>query len=601
MLVSHPATESRPLYSPDGEKLAFVSTRTGVGDIYVLELKTGDLRRITFDDSRAGLDAWSADGKYLYFTSNRADVGSMNDIYKVPATGGTPVAVTAERYTDESQAAVNPANGSVAFVRGSMAYQQWWRKGHAHIDETRLAVVNGGAYQTVLDNQAKNLWPMWAPSGKELYLVSDKSGAENLWSMALGAAPKQITKFTDGRVLGASISRDGKAIVFERDFRIWKLDVDSGKAAPVEISLRGTPAGAAVSHLTLTQGFNELALSPDGKKIAFVAHGEVFAASAKDGGAAERLTTSAADETDISWSPDGKQVLYVSDRGGVEHLFLYDFAKQQETQLTNSPLKDEKPVWSPDGKKIAWVRDGRQIETMDVGSQQERLIASTTYRTMMDAENPLAWSPDGQWIAMFMQDSRGFNNVGVVPAAGGKPAQQISFLANAFADRMVWGPDRTYLLFDSGQRTEQRSIVRVDLIPRTPVFREDQFRDLFKDAETGGAKAKEETPAPKKPVDIVFGEIRNRATRLPLGLDANHEVISPDGKTLLFTAASAGQQNLYTWPLDPLAAQAPVARQLTSTPGRKADAQFSPDGKEVFYLDGGRINMITVSRAWRDR
>jgi tricorn protease len=75
LLISNAATESRPLYSPEGTCLALISTRTGNGDIYVLQLTGGDLKRITFDDTRASLDAWSADGKYLYFTSNRADVG----------------------------------------------------------------------------------------------------------------------------------------------------------------------------------------------------------------------------------------------------------------------------------------------------------------------------------------------------------------------------------------------------------------------------------------------------------------------------------------------------------------------------------------------
>src|SRR5262249_24270616 len=76
LLVSHPATESRPIYSPDGRRLAFVSTRTGNGDIYVLTLETGDLKRLTFDDSIDLLDAWSADGRWIYFSSTSLDVGT---------------------------------------------------------------------------------------------------------------------------------------------------------------------------------------------------------------------------------------------------------------------------------------------------------------------------------------------------------------------------------------------------------------------------------------------------------------------------------------------------------------------------------------------
>src|SRR6185312_16239046 len=69
LLVSHEAAESRPLYSPDGTRLAFVSTRTGNGDTYVLTLASGQLERITYDDQAEQLDAWSRDGKWLYFST----------------------------------------------------------------------------------------------------------------------------------------------------------------------------------------------------------------------------------------------------------------------------------------------------------------------------------------------------------------------------------------------------------------------------------------------------------------------------------------------------------------------------------------------------
>src|SRR5882672_11040131 len=62
LVVSHPADEQRPVYSPDGQKLAFISTRTGGGDIYVLTLASGDLRRLTFDDGMEHLASWSRDG-----------------------------------------------------------------------------------------------------------------------------------------------------------------------------------------------------------------------------------------------------------------------------------------------------------------------------------------------------------------------------------------------------------------------------------------------------------------------------------------------------------------------------------------------------------
>ena len=74
LLLSHPANESRPIYSPDGRKLAFVSNRTGGGDIYILTFATGDVTRLTFDDGNEQLDGWSRDGAWIYFSSTSRDI-----------------------------------------------------------------------------------------------------------------------------------------------------------------------------------------------------------------------------------------------------------------------------------------------------------------------------------------------------------------------------------------------------------------------------------------------------------------------------------------------------------------------------------------------
>ena len=101
LLVSHMANESRPLYSPDGARLAFVSNRTGGGDIYVLTFATGDVTRLTYDDGNEQLDGWSRDGRWIYFSSTSHDIAGMNDVFRVSADGGTPMEVAADRYTNE--------------------------------------------------------------------------------------------------------------------------------------------------------------------------------------------------------------------------------------------------------------------------------------------------------------------------------------------------------------------------------------------------------------------------------------------------------------------------------------------------------------------
>ena len=194
LLVSHPAVESRPLYSPDGTRLAFVSERTGGGDIYVLQLSTGALKRITFDDGREQLDAWSRDGKWLYYSSTAQDVAGSNDIFRVSAEGGTPMPVSADRYVNEFSAAPfarrrrarhdRPRRHQQPMVAarprpyrriGDLAGDAGRREGSAQISPARR-------------RRLKSLWPMWSADGARVYFVSDCDGSENIWQIAARGA-----------------------------------------------------------------------------------------------------------------------------------------------------------------------------------------------------------------------------------------------------------------------------------------------------------------------------------------------------------------------------------------------------------------------------
>ena len=124
ILISNPATESRPVYSPDGKHLAFVSTRTGGGDIYRFTFATGDVRRITFDDAPEVLNAWSHDGRWLYFSTSSHDIAGQNDIYRISVDGGTPMPVCADRYANEFFAAPSPDGQTIAIsARGNASGQ----------------------------------------------------------------------------------------------------------------------------------------------------------------------------------------------------------------------------------------------------------------------------------------------------------------------------------------------------------------------------------------------------------------------------------------------------------------------------------------------
>ena len=631
LLVSHSANEARPLYSPDGRQLAFISTRTGNGDIYLLTLATGELKRLTFDDGLDQLDGWSRDGRWIYFSSTSRDIGGLNDLFRVSANGGTPMFVSADRYTNEFFSTPSPDGKTLAFSARGIASGQWWRNGHSHIDETELWLLRSfeggaGTYEKLTSRDAKELWPMWSGDGRSLFFVSDlsdsanKNGAQNIWTITPGRSEaRRVSNFTDGRVLWPNISYDGREIVFEHNFSIWKLDVENGKAAEVAITRRGASAGPGIERVRLTDQINELQLSPDGKKVAFVVRGEVFAASAADGGDAARVTNSYAEESQPTWSPDSRRLVYVSERDGVPHLFPYDFTTTTETQLTRDAADDSTPRFSPDGKMLAFIRGAKELRVMDVAAKTERVVATAYFeRAPLISDRPFAWSPDSKWLAYLPVGDNQFKNLSIVSVEGGtgRPA---SFLANVFNNTVSWSPDGAFMLFDSGQRTESSQLARVDLVPRTPRFREDQFRDLFREesprnltpsnrpeprpAETPApsplpspspaSPAEEKRPGPK-PVQVVFDDIRRRLSFLPVGLDVNYQTISPDGKWVALIATAANQANIYVYLLDELAREPAVAKQLTSTPGFKNWAQFSPDNKEIFFIENGRIGVVNL-------
>ncbi|HUX65929.1 MAG TPA: S41 family peptidase [Terriglobales bacterium] len=621
LLVSDGATETKPLYSPDGKWLAFDSSRSGGGDIYLLERATGKLRRLTWDDGMDALDSWSPDSQWVYFSSSSHNIGGMNDIYRVRASGGTPMIVASERYESEYYAAAAP-DGSVAFCAGGeMPLPQWWRDGEAHIDQTGIWRLDPATmkYTELVAGGAKQIWPMWTPDGKKLYFMSDLGGrgpqracgarpacargAENIWVKAGAAAPVAVTHFTAGRVLWPTMGAQGRAIVFERDFGIWKLDLKTGRAAALPIELEGAAAGTGREHLTLTTA-DGMAVSPDGKKIAYTAHGEVFAVGAAAGGAAIRLTRTGKMQFELAWSPDSQKLVYVSDRDGHDHLYEYDFLAGKEQALTAGAEDDSRPVFSPNGHWLAYQRGTTERMAMDLtaaGRPTHRLATGHFGAPPLSLNNDtLAWSPDSKYVAYLGVADHVFENAFIVPVAGGQ-GQEVSFLPDANGNSLEWSPDGKYLLLETSQRTEATRIARVDLVPQTPVYSEDVFRKLFETQAKDGRGGRGAAAAPPPATRIVYAGISERTRLLPMS-NARSPRLSPDGKWLAYVGSEGGRGgNIYVYPMTPGGtgggrgrggARAP--RQLTSTTTGKSDLQFTADSKEIYFLAGGHIEHVAV-------
>jgi len=621
LLVAHPANDTRPLYSPDGTRLAFVSTRTGNGDVYVLTLRTGQLTRLTYDDAAETLSAWSRDGQWLYFHSSAQDISGMQDVYRVRSSGGTPTAIASDRYASEFFGAPSPDGRTLAISARGTAAGQWWRKGRSHLDEAELWLVREGnaapSYTRLTeDGGEKALWPQWSPDGNTLYYMSDRTGPENLWARGVnGGSATQLTQFNSGRVLWPSMAHDGSAIVFERDFSIWRYDVAGRRASQVAISLRGASSTRGSERSTLSTGF-QIALSGDSKKVALIGRGELWAADAREGGEATRLTQSAALETQARWLRGDQAIVYVAWKADGARLMRHDVVAGTTRALTTQGAAST-PTPSPNGRLVAYTSNGNELRVVNADGSNDRLLARGIFgRAPLDGGRVVAWSPDNQWVAYLTRGERGFTNAHVVPVAGGN-ARPVSFQGSSNAGDLWWHPNGRALYFLTNQRTEPSRLVRVDLVPRTPAFREDRFRDLFgppnttppnnttppanntppstTSGETLVSVAPRVQAAPRDTTRIVFEGIEQRTQVLDPGIELNGIAITPDGKTMLLISAGGGQPNIYTWSLDELASTPPTPRQVTTTAGGKSIVGFSSDSREMWYTDAGRLNILPLA------
>ena len=148
------------------------------------------------------LDAWSRNGKWLYFSTTANDISGMSDVYRVSADGGTPTPVAADRYAAEYWAATGPDSATIAITARGLPYSQWWRKGHSHIDESEIWVVHGIAagvkstpkYEQLSASGSKNEWPMYSADGRTIYyticMKVDFSRDCQIYAAKLDAYPK---------------------------------------------------------------------------------------------------------------------------------------------------------------------------------------------------------------------------------------------------------------------------------------------------------------------------------------------------------------------------------------------------------------------------
>jgi tricorn protease len=240
---------------------------------------------------------------------------------------------------------------------------------------------------------------MWL--GEALYLRSDRDGEFNVY--AYDAKSKALTPLTDHKdfpVLGAAAAAG--RIVYEQAGTLHLLDPASKKTTDLSITVAGDLLETRPRWARGAKWIRDAALSPSGARAAFEFRGEIVTVPAEKGDARNLTNTVAVHERAPAWSPDGKEIAYVSDESGENELVV----RTQDGK--GAPKKIKVPgagfyddlVFSPDGRKIVLTDNSLTLWIVDLASgaskklAYERLYAPSRQRILHGS-----WSPDSRWVA----------------------------------------------------------------------------------------------------------------------------------------------------------------------------------------------------------
>src|ERR1044071_1421923 len=233
-ITVHKARDVYPRLSPEGKWIAFSSDRDGNLDVFIIPSEGGEAKQLTTHSADDTVLGWTTDSRAVLFSSQRGE-DFAGKIYTVSIDGGMPRNSGADMGV---YAAYSPDGRRLAINRKSQAY---WRKYYRGSYQTDITVMDIAQkkFTDVTDFDGMDSWPMWSTDG-HIYFVSDRegNGLTNIWRVAeSGGKAERITSFKAGDVRWPAMSADGKVIVFEHDFGVWKLDVASRKVAPIHLDI----------------------------------------------------------------------------------------------------------------------------------------------------------------------------------------------------------------------------------------------------------------------------------------------------------------------------------------------------------------------------
>jgi tricorn protease len=590
-LTQHPAIESSPAFSPDGKQIAFVSDREGTRQVYVMPAGGGEPRQVTWHSEGYKLEGWFPDGKGLLVNITRDHFWKRAErLARLDATTRKAEQVLLDDYAFDG--AVSPDGKRMLFVREG---EVWWRQGYEGSRAGQIWMLNldDKSCRQLQADRTECRWPQWKPDSAGYFYVSGRAGAWNLWEHDdASGKEKQLTDFKTDSVVFPTASRDGKVIVFRHQFDFYRLRTGgNSKPEKIEIQQTGDALSPAADRLVLEKA-TDVAFTANGLQVAFIAGGDVWVMDTELR-EPRQVTRTAEEERDVVFAPDGKALWFVSDAGGQTDIwkaeprepgkFWWENRDFKLTRITNDAAVESGLQFSPDGKHLGWIKERGDIWVADADGSNARRVAESWNKPDFE------FSPDGKWIAYAVSDEWFNSDIWLLPLDGSRKPFNLSRHPNN--DRgPAWSPDGKLIAWtgkreagevdihyvwlraedseqDKRERTLQKAIEKMTKPPTAPTARPltkpaapatpPPKPEADPAAEPAGTAAKDEEkkpgektdaqkPKPKVEVRVDFENIRERIRRIAIpNSDESGLAWSPDSKKLAFTATVEGKKGTY--------------------------------------------------------
>ncbi len=633
-LTSNAAYDAYPVWSPDGQRIAFASAREGSLDVYIIDKDGGTPKRLTTDSGNETPLCFMDDGTVLFEACNMPTSKSIlfasrsfPQVYQVSVNGGRARLFSELPMQDLS---IN-THGDVLYhdIKG---YEDPFRKHHTSSITRDVWLKRDGSFTKLTSFNGEDRTPRWAPDGSSYYYLSEQDGTFNIYKNTVGGQPRQLTHHKANPVRFLTVAGNGM-LCYGYNGEIYTLR-EGGEPQKVDITIHADRSEKELIREIKKSGATAISVSPGGKEVAFVMHGDVFVTSVEYN-TTKQVTNTPEQERTIDFSPDGRSIVYDSERDGMwkiyqtsiknkdEKLFTYATDLVEE-QLTNTGHTSIQPQYSPDGKSVAFLEDRATLRAVDVKSKVVRTLMDGKYiYSYSDGDVWYEWSPDSRWLLSSYIGNGGWNSqdVALVNASGNGEVHNLTesgynegnakwvlggkamiFTSDraGYRSHGSWGAeDDVYIMFFDLDAYERFRMTKEEKVLREEAEKEkkkeaDKEKTASKDTKKKTDKKKkgaaEEKPA-VTPLQFDLENCRDRVARLTVHSSRlGDAVLSNGGDTLYYQAAFEGGMDL--WKHDLRENKTEIVLKDVGYGSMVADK----DGKNLFLCTGRGIKKIDLAK-----